>query len=40
MPHPAGDVDNRPWLRVRGKARWHGDPLAPALNEDEIDALR
>ena len=37
---PAGDVDGRPWLRMRGKARWQADPLAPALDEDEIDALR
>jgi prevent-host-death family protein len=37
---PAGDVDSRPWLRVRGNAHWKGDPLAPALDEDEIDALR
>jgi prevent-host-death family protein len=37
---PASDVESRPWLRVRGKARWQGDPLAPALDEDEIDALR
>ncbi len=37
---PAGDVDSRPWLRMRGKARWQDDPLAPALDEDEIDALR
>jgi prevent-host-death family protein len=37
---PAGDEEDRPWLRVRGRARWHGDPLAPALDPDEIDALR
>ena len=37
---PAGDVDSRPWLRVRGNAHWKGDPFAPALDEDEIDALR
>jgi prevent-host-death family protein len=37
---PAADDDERPWLRVRGRARWIGDPLAPAIDEDEIDALR
>lgn len=37
---PAWEGDERPWERVRGKARWHGDPLAPAVDEDEIDALR
>lgn len=37
---PAGGVDERPWQRLRGKARWHGDPLAPAIAEDDIDALR
>ena len=37
---PAGDQDERPWERVRGRARWHGDPLAPAVDEDDIDALR
>ena len=37
---PAGDEDNRPWLRVRGTARWHGDPFAPVIEESEIDALK
>lgn len=37
---PAGDAGQRPWERVRGKARWHGDPLAPVLEEDEVQALR
>jgi len=37
---PAGDEDERPWLRVRGHARWRGDPLAPVVDDDEIDALR
>lgn len=37
---PAGDDDNRPWLRVRGRAKWTGDPFAPAVEEDEVDALR
>jgi prevent-host-death family protein len=37
---PAVDADDRPWERLRGKARWAGDPLAPAITEDDIDALR
>jgi prevent-host-death family protein len=37
---PAGDFDERPWERVRGKVRWHGDSLAPVVDEEEIDALR
>lgn len=37
---PAGDDEDRPWLRVRGKARWNGDPYAPVLDEAEIEALR
>jgi prevent-host-death family protein len=37
---PAGDVADRPWLRIRGKARWQGDPLAPVLDEADIDGLR
>ena len=37
---PAEDQDERPWLRIRGRARWTGDPFAPAVDEDEIDALR
>ena len=37
---PAEDEDDRPWLRVRGRARWTGDPFAPAVGDDEIDALR
>lgn len=36
---PADDGDDRPWLAVRGRARWAGDPFAPAIDESEIDAL-
>lgn len=36
----AGDDDERPWLRVRGTGKWTGDPLAPAIDEDEVDALK
>lgn len=37
---PAGDEDEQPWMRVRGKARWRGDPLAPVVDEADIEALR
>jgi prevent-host-death family protein len=37
---PANDEDDRPWLRVRGTARWAGDPFAPAVDEADIDAVR
>lgn len=37
---PAGDADERPWERLRGTARFAGDPFAPALDEAEIDAAR
>ncbi|MEQ1761179.1 MAG: type II toxin-antitoxin system prevent-host-death family antitoxin [Vicinamibacterales bacterium] len=37
---PAGDIDEQPWRRLAGAARWHGDPLAPAVAESEVKALR
>jgi prevent-host-death family protein len=37
---PAGDEDDRPWIRVRRTARWTGDPTAPAVSEKDVDALR
>ena len=37
---PAADEDDRPWQRLRGTARWIGDPFAPAVEEAEIDSLR
>ncbi len=37
---PAGDQDERPWTRLRGTARWTGDPFEPAVGEDEVEALR
>ncbi len=36
---PAGD-ELKPWLRVRGTARWHGDPFEPVVDESDIEALR
>ena len=35
---PAGDEDDKPWLRVRGRATWTGDPFAPA--DDRIRRSR
>jgi prevent-host-death family protein len=37
---PAGDQDERPWERVRGRARWHGDPLSPVVDVNDVDAER
>jgi prevent-host-death family protein len=36
---PAGDDEERPWLRVRGTLRKYDDPTLPAVDEDDIDAL-
>jgi prevent-host-death family protein len=33
-------ADQRPWLALRGQAILKGDPFAPAVEEDEIQALR
>lgn len=30
----------KPWLSLRGKGKFKGDPFAPALQETDIDALR
>jgi prevent-host-death family protein len=32
---PARDDDEKPWLRIRGHARWRGDPFAPAVGESD-----
>lgn len=37
---PADDDEERPWLRVRGTARWNGDPFAPVIDEAEIESLQ
>jgi len=37
---PAGDTNDRPWMRLAGTARWQGDPLAPSVDESEIEALK
>lgn len=36
---PAGDDDERPWLRVRGTLQKYEDPFAPAIDEGDIDAI-
>jgi prevent-host-death family protein len=37
---PAGETDERPWRRLAHAARWRGDPLAPAVEESDVQALR
>lgn len=37
---PAGDEDDRPWLRVRGTVTRYDDPFEPAIDESEIEALK
>ena len=35
-----GDAEAKPWLRLRGTARWMGDPLKPAIGESEVESLK
>ena len=37
---PAGDEDDRPWMSLRGRGRWTGDPFAPAVDERDLEVLR
>jgi len=37
---PVAEEDAKPWLKLRGTVTWHGDPFAPVVEEDEIDALK
>jgi hypothetical protein len=37
---PAGETDERLCPGLAGTARWHGDPLAPAVDETEVEARR
>ena len=37
---PAGDEDDRPWLALRGRGRWTGDPHAPVVDEHDIEVLK
>jgi prevent-host-death family protein len=36
---PAGDEEERPWLALRGRGRWTGDPYAPVVAERDIRVL-
>jgi prevent-host-death family protein len=35
-----GDGEAKPWFSVRGCAQWLGDPLKPAIDESEVEALQ
>ena len=35
-----GDAEDKPWLRLQGCAIWQGDPLKPAVDESEVEALK
>lgn len=37
---PAGDEDDRPWLRLRGTVKRYDDPFEPVIDESEIEALK
>lgn len=38
---PDADVGEQPWLALRGTpAVWHGDPLVPAVDDEDIEAAR
>ena len=37
---PAGDEVERPWARLRGTARFHGDATAPVVADDDVEALK
>lgn len=32
--------ESKPWLALRGKGGYQGDPFEPVLQETEIDALK
>ena len=36
----ATGVDDRPWERVRGTARWPGDPFTPVVEPSDISGLK
>jgi prevent-host-death family protein len=35
-----GNAEAKPWLRLRGTARWMEDPLKPAISESEVESLK
>jgi prevent-host-death family protein len=34
------EKEDKPWLALRGKGRFTGDPFEPAITENEIEALK
>jgi prevent-host-death family protein len=34
------EKEARPWLALRGKGKFTGDPFAPAVEKDAIEALK
>lgn len=37
---PAGDENERPWIGLRGRGTWTGDPYAPVVEESDVEALK
>jgi prevent-host-death family protein len=37
---PAGDEDEKPWLKLRGTVKFYKDPFRPAVDPSEWDALK
>lgn len=37
---PAGDEDEKPWLRLRGLGARYIDPFRPVFDDDEYDCLK
>ena len=37
---PAGDVGEKPWLKLRGTIKYYKDPFKPAVDPSEWDALK
>jgi prevent-host-death family protein len=38
--NPAGDQDDKPWLKLRGTIIRYDDPFKPAVDPSEWDALK
>jgi antitoxin (DNA-binding transcriptional repressor) of toxin-antitoxin stability system len=34
------ELESKPWLALRGKSHFAGDPFAPAVSEEDLDVLR
>jgi antitoxin (DNA-binding transcriptional repressor) of toxin-antitoxin stability system len=34
------EPENRPWLILRGKSHFAGDPYAPVVDQEDIEALK